>query len=192
MVSRNVSASLYMLYAMLMKIIKNEDDLMMVNIQPQDWLKIRNVFADAQRAAMHCSVSTITSDGFPTSSPIGTLFLHEYKPTGFFFDRYCTSLKQNLPHSSKACIQAVNSSQSFWLKSLMSGKFSSYPGVRLYAEISELRPATEAELELVHRRIKLLRWTKGSRLIWSDFTHVRDFQAYSFKWVEYPKMMPDT
>jgi len=74
----------------------------------------------------------------------------------------------------------------------MSGKFSSYPGVRLYAEISELRPATEAELELVHRRIKLLRWTKGSRLIWSDFTHVRDFQAHGFKWVEYPKMMPDT
>ena len=60
------------------EIIKNEDDLMMVNIQPQDWLKIRNVFADAQRAAMHCSVSTISSDGFPTSSPIGTLFLHEY------------------------------------------------------------------------------------------------------------------
>lgn len=43
MLSRNVSAILYMLYAMLMKIIKNEDDLIMVNIQPQDWLKIRGV-----------------------------------------------------------------------------------------------------------------------------------------------------
>lgn len=84
MVSRNVSAILYMLYAMLMKIIKNEDDLMMVNIQSQDWLKIRNVFADAQRAAMHCSVSTITSDGFPTSTvPSALYFYMNINPQAF-------------------------------------------------------------------------------------------------------------
>ncbi|WP_034588291.1 MULTISPECIES: hypothetical protein [Acinetobacter] len=164
---------------------------MNTHIQMQDWHKIRSVVADAQRAAMHCSISTISPNGFPTSSPIGTLFLDEQNPAGFFFDRYCTSLEQNLPHTTKACIQAVNSSRTFWLRSLIKGKFNTYPGVRLYAEIGELRPATQAELDLIDRRIKPLKWTRGSRLIWSEFTHVREIQIHRFKWVEYPKMMPN-
>jgi len=111
-------------------------------------------------------------------------------PERFFFDTYTESLQQNLPKNSKACIQAVNSSRLFWLKALFKGEFSDYPGVRLYVEIGDLRLANAEELAQISRRIQSLKWTKGSQLIWSDFTHVCDFQVQAFRWVKYPKMMP--
>lgn len=125
----------------------------------------------------------------PTITPIGTVFLRENQ-TGFFFDSYAESFKENIPQNNKACIQAINSSRLFWLKSLVKGEFSDYPGVRLYVEIGELRPANHEELVKIAQRIQSLKWSKGSQLIWSDFTQVRDFTVHSFKWVKYTKMMP--
>ena len=155
----------------------------------QEWQHIGKVMNDAQKAAMHCSIATVDAQLQPTITPIGTLFLRENQ-SGFFFDTYTESLQQNLPQNSKACIQAVNSSRLFWLKSLFKGPFSDYPGVRLYVEIGDLRLANAEELAQISRRIQSLKWTKGSQLIWSDFTHVRDFTVQSFRWVKYPKMMP--
>lgn len=155
----------------------------------QEWQHIGKVMNDAQKAAMHCSIATVDAQLQPTISPIGTLFLRENQ-SGFFFDTYTESLQQNLPQNSKACIQAVNSSRLFWLKSLFKGQFSDYPGVRLYVEIGDLRLANAEELAQISRRIQSLKWTKGSQLIWSDFTHVRDFTVQSFRWVKYPNMMP--
>lgn len=116
----------------------------------------------------------------PTITPIGTVFLRENQ-TGFFFDSYAESFKENIPQNNKACIQAINSSRLFWLKSLVKGEFSDYPGVRLYVEIGELRPANHEELVKIAQRIQSLKWSKGSQLIWSDFTQVRDFTVYSFR-----------
>ncbi|MFH7766175.1 pyridoxamine 5'-phosphate oxidase family protein [Acinetobacter sp. BSP-28] len=158
-------------------------------ITTQQWLHIRKVVNDAQKAAMHCSIATVDANLQPTVTPIGTLFLRE-NPSGFFFDTYTESLQQNLQQNSKACIQAVNSSRLFWLKSLFKGEFSDFPGVRLYVEIGDLRLANTEELAQISRRIQSLKWTKGSQLIWSDFSHVRDFSVHSFRWVKYPKMMP--
>ena len=155
----------------------------------QEWQHIGKVMNDAQKAAMYCSIATVDAQLQPTITPIGTLFLRENQ-SGFFFDTYTESLQQNLPQNSKACIQAVNSSRLFWLKSLFKGQFSDYPGVRLYVEIGDLRLANAEELAQISRRIQSLKWTKGSQLIWSDFTHVRDFTVQSFRWVKYPKMMP--
>ena len=144
----------------------------------QEWQHIGKVMNDAQKAAMHCSIATVDAQLQPTITPIGTLFLRENQ-SGFFFDTYTESLQQNLPQNSKACIQAVNSSRLFWLKSLFKGQFSDYPGVRLYVEIGDLRLANAEELAQISRRIQILKWTKGSQLIWSDFTHVRDFTVQS-------------
>ena len=46
------------------------------------------------------------------------------------------------------------------------------------------------ELTQIAKRIQILKWSKGSQLIWSDFTQVRDFTVYSFRWVKYPQIMP--
>lgn len=156
----------------------------------EDWTNIRKVVADAQRAALHCSIATVNTHLEPTITPIGTVFLHENQFSGFFFDTYSESLRENLAQNPKACVQAINSSKLFWLKSLIQGQFKDYPGVRLYVEIGDLRPANEAESAQVQRRIQALKWTKGSALIWNDFHQVRDFKVYDFRWVEYPTMTP--
>jgi hypothetical protein len=70
-------------------------------------------------------------------------------------------LGENLSQNSKACIQSVNSGKLFWLISLIQGNFSDYPGVRLYVEIGDLRPATEQEKLAVEQRVKPLQWTKA-------------------------------
>ena len=111
--------------------------------------------------------------------------------TDFSIDTYSESFKENIPNNSKACLQAVNSKRFFWLKSMILGKFSDFPGVRLNIEIGELRIATAEELAMIEQRIKPLSWTKGSQLIWSSFTHVRDFNVTGFKWIQYPTMMPN-
>ncbi|WP_171265216.1 pyridoxamine 5'-phosphate oxidase family protein [Acinetobacter sp. ANC 3813] len=161
----------------------------MMNIE--NWTHIRKIVADAQRASMHCSIATVNQDMQPTITPIGTVFLHEDQFSGFFFDTFSESLRENLRLNSKACIQAINSSKLFWLKSLINGQFQDYPGIRLYVEIGDLRPTNEAELALVQQRIKALKWTKGSRLIWNDFHQVSDFKVHNYRWVEYPAMMPE-
>lgn len=55
------------------------------NIDAQTWGQIRHVVAQAQRASMHCSIASVSSEGIPNITPIGTLFLNDSSPTGFFF-----------------------------------------------------------------------------------------------------------
>ena len=112
-----------------------------------------------------------------------------FNQTAYFFDTFTERLGENLSQNSKACIQAVNSGKLFWLISLIQGNFSDYPGVRLYVEIGDLRPATEQEKLAVEQRVKPLQWTKGSQLIWSEFTHDRDIKINDFRWIKYPRMM---
>lgn len=82
-------------------------------ISDNEWHQIRQVVADAQRAAMHCSIATVNCKGFPSITPIGTIFLNKKTSAGFFFDTYSTTFSENLQHQPMACIQAVNSSKLF-------------------------------------------------------------------------------
>lgn len=157
-------------------------------ISQKDWKNIQRVFKAAQKASIHSSIATVDPSGQPNITPIGTVFLNNDQ-TSYFFDTFTEKLGENLSQNSKACIQAINSGKLFWLSSLIHGNFSDYPGVRLYVEIGNLRPATEQEKIAVAQRVKPLQWTKGSQLIWSDFTHVRDIKIYDFRWIKYPKMM---
>ena len=157
-------------------------------ILEKDWKNIQHVFSEAQRSSLHASIATIDSFGQPTITPIGTIFLNDNQ-TVYFFDTYTEKLSENVIQNPKACIQAINTSKWFWLRSFIKGQFDKYFGVRLYVEIGNLRLATEQEIHAVDRRTKPLQWTKGSQLIWSDFTHVRDIKINEFRWIKYPRMM---
>lgn len=84
---------------------------------------------------------------------------------------------------------AVHSGLGFWLRSLIQGRFVAHPGVRLYGEAGSPRPASAAELKALERRIGGARWFKGSRLIWSGLTTVRDIRITGVAPVRYPRMM---
>ena len=157
-------------------------------ILEKDWKNIQRIFKLAQKASIHASIATVDQYGQPNITPSGTVFLNDNQ-TAYFFDTFTERLGENLSQNSKACIQSVNSGKLFWLISLIQGNFSDYPGVRLYEEIGDLRPATEPEKLAVEQRVKPLQWTKGSQLIWSEFTHVRDIKINDFRWIKYPRMM---
>ena len=152
------------------------------------WKEIVDVIGTGQRSSLHCSIATVDEQGVPNVTPIGTVFLRD-DHSGYFFDAFTSKLASNIESNQNICLMAVNTNTSFWLKSFFKGKFLAPPGVRLYGTVGKLREATEEEIAAINKRIKPMSWLKGSKLIWSSFTHVRDIQFNDFRPVQYPKMM---
>ncbi len=55
-------------------------------------------------------------------------------------------MPENLRRNPRVCILAVNADKLFWVRSLMDGKFSAPPAVRLMGTVGELREATSEEI----------------------------------------------
>lgn len=152
------------------------------------WPKIKEVVNRGQRSTIYCSIASVTPDGTPHVTPIGTVFLRD-DLTGYYFDHYTSALATNLDINPNVCVMAVDAGRWFWLKSFWLGRFVAPPGVRLYGEAGKLRPASSEEARLIQARVRSTRWLKGGRLLWSGFTHVRDIKFKSFRPITYPKMM---
>jgi hypothetical protein len=152
------------------------------------WQTIKSIFIAGQKSNLHCAIASVDSKGIPNITPIGSVFLKECQ-TGFFFDSYTSALANNLEQNDNVCVMAVNTSKLYWIKSFFKGRFLSEPGVRLYGKAGPLRPATEEEQALIAQRIKPMKKLKGAKLIWSDFTHVRDLIFTEYRPIQYPKMM---
>lgn len=154
----------------------------------EDWKKVKSVLEQGQASSIYCSIGTVSPDGTPHITPVGTFFLGE-EPTGYFFDHYAKALGENIDQNPNVCVMAVNAGRGFWFRSLLSGRFVSPPGVRLYGRAGPIREATAEEIAKIEKRVKPARWMKGARLLWTDFTHVRDIEFTSYKPVTYPVMM---
>ncbi|ABE47188.1 pyridoxamine 5'-phosphate oxidase family protein [Polaromonas sp. JS666] len=150
------------------------------------WKEICRVVARGQRSTLYCSMGSVNPDGSPHVTPIGTVFLRG-DGTGFYFDAHTEALARNLDADPRVCLMAIDTGRWFW--SFLLGRFTTPPGVRLNGTVSALRLATPDELQEIARRIGPVRWLKGSRLLWSNFTHVRDITFTSFRPVTYPRMM---
>ncbi|UGT42576.1 pyridoxamine 5'-phosphate oxidase family protein [Nocardia yamanashiensis] len=154
----------------------------------ENWDQIRDVVSRGKRSTGHFAIASVDSRGRPHVTPVGTFFLRD-DLTGFYFEQYTSTLAQHLNANPQVCVMAVDRSSWFWLRSLLEGRFSAPPGVRLYGTAGARRLATAAELELVAKTVKPARWLKGGRLLWSDFSHVRDISFTEFRPVRYPVMM---
>ncbi len=108
-------------------------------------------------------------------TPIGSLIL-DRPGHGFYFEKFTRNLPANLGGNPRVCVLAVNSSLWFWLRSLTAGSFGSPPAVRLYGTAGELRPATEREIGLWHRRVRRVRFTRGHKRMWRDMRMVREIE----------------
>lgn len=153
-----------------------------------DWKKVKAVLEQGQASSIYCSIATINPDGTPHMTPVGTVFLRDDQ-TGYFFDHYAETLGKNIDRNSNVCIMVVNCGRLFWLRSLLTGRFVSPPGVRLYGKVGPIREATSEEVAKIEKRVKPSKWMKGARMLWTDFSHVRDIEFTSYKPVTYPVMM---
>jgi hypothetical protein len=154
----------------------------------REWHRIREVVARGQRSIVHCAIGSIGQDGMPNVTPVGTVFLRD-DLSGYYFDQYASGLGRNIDANPRVCVMAVDGGRLFWMRSLFTGRFALPPGVRLYGTAGPRRAASDEELRLIQERTRPTQWLRGSRLLWSDFTHVRDIAFTGFRPVLYPKMM---
>ena len=141
----------------------------------ESWADIKRLFGKSFRSSFHYAVASVTERGEPLVTPIGSLILRG-PGHGFYFEEFTHGLAENLRANPQVCILAVNSSRWFWLQSLIVGRFSSPPAVRLFGTAGEAREATEQERTLWHRRIRKVRFSKGYALMWKNMTVVRDIE----------------
>lgn len=138
----------------------------------ENWREVKMLFRDSFRSSFHYSIATVTENGEPHVTPIGSLILGR-PGEGFYFEKFTRYLPKNLRQNSRVCVLAVNSSRWFWIKSLFGGKFALPPAVRLHGTAQELRPATEHEKALWQKRVSSVRFAKGHKVMWSEMNMVR-------------------
>jgi len=127
---------------------------------------IRRVFRNASRTSLHVSIASVNPDGSPHVTPIGSFYLRE-DGVGIFFELLTQRLVENVERNPRVCVLAVNSGKLFWLRSLIAGRFATYPGVRLDGTMGERRESTAEERAWWARRIQPLKWTRGANVLWS-------------------------
>jgi hypothetical protein len=151
------------------------------------WNLIRPIFDNAFKSCMHFSMATVNEDGSPHITPIGSLILRE-DSSGYFFDEYCTRTRENIARNPRVCFLAVNADRTFWVKSLIKGKFATSPAVRLMGTVGELREATSEEIAAWQSRVAFARPTRGYQIMWGRMHSVRNIQFDSFEPMSTGKM----
>ncbi|NNG02046.1 MAG: pyridoxamine 5'-phosphate oxidase family protein [Desulfobacteraceae bacterium] len=153
----------------------------------KDWNLIKRLFDEGIKSSRFYAIASTNPDGSPHICPIGSLIL--YGPGhGVYADEFPVQLSRNIAGNPRVCVMAVNNGQVFWLKSLIQGKFSKYPGIRLFGVAGEKRPGTDREIDNWMKRVKVFRRFKGYDLLWRHIKHVRDIRFDGVRVISAGKM----
>lgn len=138
------------------------------------------------KSSLYCSISTI-QDNIPHCSPIGSVYLEDIQH-GYYLEMFSTAVRKSQTSSPKGCILVVNTSLIFWLKSLIKGRFSTPPAVRLLVEFGHRREANSVEQTRFRKKTNLFKRLKGHKILWSKPSHVREFSVLKIIPVSLGKM----
>lgn len=139
----------------------------------EHWNRIKQVCRDAFGSSFHYSLASVSADGSPHVTPIGSLILTS-PGRAIYFEEFTRGMPANFAHSDKVCVLAVNSGLWFWLTALIRGRFAAPPALRLHGTVGAPRPASARERELWLKRVRRMRRTRGHALIWEGMGTVRD------------------
>ncbi len=153
----------------------------------ENWPEIKALFKRSFRSSFHYALATVGENDEPHITPVGSLILGE-PGYGIYFEEFPRQLPKNLKENQQICILAVDSSISFWLRSLLRGKFTASPAVRLYGVAGKRREATKKEIQLWQRRVRRVRFTKGHLLMWKKMRMVRELRFTRIEPVQMGKM----
>lgn len=137
------------------------------------WPDIVLHFTACFRSNYHVSIATVDADNCPVVTPVGSLFLNDDQ-TGYYFEKYLTSIPRHAAASRNICVLGVNSSAWFWLKSLYRGEFQGYPAIRLFGTLGNKRQATPEEVARLRHRVRRGKGLKGHAYLWSRMGEVRE------------------
>jgi hypothetical protein len=153
----------------------------------ENWSGIRKHFSQSFGSSLHVSIASVGADNAPTVTPVGTVFLNKDQ-SGFYFEKFVSTLPKHAVHNNSICILAVNSSKLFWIKSLFNARFGVYPAYRLYGTLGKLRKATEPEIRALKKRLKSTRRLKGHKYLWGNMTEVREISFHKGEKINIGKM----
>ena len=153
----------------------------------ENWTSIRRHFSQSFGSSLHVSIASVSEDNTPTVTPVGTVFLNKDQ-TGFYFEKFVSTLPKHAAKNNSICILAVNSSKLFWLKSLFKGRFNSYPAYRLWGTLGNRREATASEIRALKKRLKTTRRLKGHTYLWGDMKEVREINFHKGQKIHIGKM----
>lgn len=153
----------------------------------ENWSAIRKHFSQSFGSSLHVSIASVDADNKPTVTPVGTVFLNKDQ-TGFYFEKFISSIPKNAKTNETICVLAVNSSKFFWFKSLFKGRFDAYPAYRLHGTLGKRRKATQTEIRALKRRMKYTRSLKGHNYLWNDMDAVREITFYEGEKINIGKM----
>ncbi len=157
----------------------------------QNWKEIKSLFKESFKSSFHFAVASVTENGEPHVTPIGSLIL-DVPGHGFYFEEFPQQLPRNYGSNKQICVLAVNSNKWFWLKSLIRGRFATTPAVRLHGVVGDLREATDIEIALWQKRVKSVSFSKGHALMWRSMRMVRDIEFTGIEPVQIGEMTRDT
>lgn len=151
------------------------------------WHIVKKVFKNSFSSSFHFAIASVDIDGNPHVTPIGSLILG--KPGhAIYFEKFTSQLKANIKTNSNISVLAVNSGKWFWLKSLLLGRFSQAPALRLSGKAGVLREATAEEIKLWRKRVKFVSFTKGHKIMWDRMSMVREIKFSSIQPVKISSM----
>ena len=139
----------------------------------KDWQEIRSIVNDAYKASRYFAFASVNPDGAPHVTPIGSLVLYD-KCLGIYSEEYPQKMPVNFKQNQRVCVMAINNGIVFWLKSVIKGKFPSFPGIRLTGVVGERRKGTREEIDGWLRRVKIFKRFKGYHLLWKNMKYVRE------------------
>ncbi|MBL4773151.1 MAG: hypothetical protein JKX98_06000 [Alcanivoracaceae bacterium] len=138
--------------------------------------KIKPLFA----RSLYSSIATVNEQGLAHVSPIGSVVLVS-KDKGVYFEKFTKNIPLNVNTSQYATIMSVNTSKWYWLKSLIRGKFSTPPAIRIVIKLGQLRKEKENEGRRFKRKVSIFKRTKGYQMLWKDMSHIREFEVIEYK-----------
>lgn len=140
-----------------------------------DWNKIKQVFEAAGASSLHFSIASVDGNGYPHVTPIGSLILRD-NCTGYYFEELPVKFPDNLKKCRHVSVLALNSDPTYWMNALSTGKFDTYPGIRLMGTVSEKREARSSEIDTWLQTVKFAEGLKGHDILWKNMKMVRDIE----------------
>ncbi len=156
----------------------------------KNWENIQRLFKKALSSSGHYAIATVTPEGLPHITPIGSLIFLE-PGHAFYFEEYPKNLPHNLEENPNVCILAANSGFFFMLTSMIRGRFNSPCAIRLYGTAGPRRVATDREIDLWMKKVKVFKRTKGYKIVWDNMHVVRDLKFTDARCVYFGEMTKD-
>lgn len=156
----------------------------MTSVSLEEWQKIRAHFRRSFASNLHVSIATVDAGGQPNVTPIGSFFLNRDDFSGFYFEIFTRHIPENAQTNRRVCVMAVNSRRWFWIKSLLYGKFSEPPMIKIYGELGERRPARPDEIQRANRRLGWMKTLPGGKKLFGNLGFVREIRFDQFEVVK--------